>query len=631
MLNEKMFQLIQLLKRGHSPLTSGMLAQQLKLSARTCKRYIAELIPLLEQHGARILSDKTGYRLEIIDAARFEAFLQEKTKVFEFSENNGELQFEILKSLLVNPTISQSEMIDQLFISRSTLNKLMVEVKKTLKENGILLANRPYYGYYIVGDEVDIRNFMVKTLFVTASFLSAEPELLARMPFALSRSVSQICQILKAEGIPPEEDLVHYCLKYLMVSLCRIQGGAQLRLSLPSLSETLQPAVQRAASAILDLFCGPLTINAEERLYFASIIGNRTPLPPDEALASADWLRELVDDMLNNILNLCKVDFRSDAKLRKALMTHLYASFSRYYLKATLPNPLMTLIKSQYVEAYNYSLIGCEMLKEKHHLAINDDDIGYIALHFAAALEKDRAAMLCRTVIVCGSGIGTSELIRLCLSRKIPQLVIQDVLASYELPDFSAIDVDFIITTVPLPAGNNPLPSILISPMVTSEDIHKIEFMIHNYSSLQYLRSLFREELFFPAVEGKTKAEALNSLTASMVETGLISEAFATAIKEREAMSSTEITETVAIPHCFLSVPIDTMLAVGILKEPVMWGRSRVQLLFIGIINPAVKKNKCVFPMIYRLIQDPEKVQRLTRQTEADTFLRILFESIETE
>ena len=51
MLNEKMFQLIQLLKRGHSPLTSGMLAQQLKLSARTCKRYIAELIPLLEQHG----------------------------------------------------------------------------------------------------------------------------------------------------------------------------------------------------------------------------------------------------------------------------------------------------------------------------------------------------------------------------------------------------------------------------------------------------------------------------------------------------------------------------------------------------------------------------------------------------
>ena len=35
--------------------------------------------------------------------------------------------------------------------------------------------------------------------------------------------------------------------------------------------------------------------------------------------------------------------------------------------------------------------------------------------------------------------------------------------------------------------------------------------------------------------------------------------------------------------------------------------------------------------MIYRLIQDPEKVQRLIRQTEADAFLRILFESIETE
>ena len=91
-----------------------------------------------------------------------------------------------------------------------------------------------------------------------------------------------------------------------------------------------------------------------------------------------------------------------------------------------------------------------------------------------------------------------------------------------------------------------------IRDRVTSEDIHKIEFMIHNYSSLQYLRSLFREELFFPAVGGNTKAEALDSLTASMVETGLISEAFATAIKEREAIfldiSTTNI-EPVSYTH----------------------------------------------------------------------------------
>ncbi|MCH1940070.1 BglG family transcription antiterminator [Holdemania massiliensis] len=631
MLNGKMFQLIKLLNQQHHPLTSGMLAQQLKLSPRTCKRYIAELSPLMEEHGACILSDKTGYHLEVHDALLFEAFLREKTKVFEFSENSGELQFEILKNLLVHSTLSQNEMIDQLYISRSTLNKLMIEVKATLKENGIQLANRPYYGYYIAGNEIDIRNFMVKTLFVTASFLSAEPELLASMPFSLSQSTSQICQILKEEGIPPEEDLVHYCLKYLMVSLCRIHNGALIHLSIPHLSETLQPTVQRAASAILNLFCDQVLIRDEERLYFASIIGNRTQALQSEVLDSAVWLKELVEDMLNNILNLCKVDFRSDETLKKALMTHLYASFSRYYLKATLPNPLISLIKSQYVEAYNYSLIGCEMLKEKHQLAINDDDLGYIALHFAAALEKERPTILCRTIIVCGSGMGTSELIRLRLSRNIPQLAIQAVLASYELLDSPTLSADFIITTVPLSMTEIQLPAVLISPMVTASDIQKVEFMINNYTSLQYLRSLFRRELFFPDIPGNNKDEALNHLTDSMVVTGLISEAFATAIKEREAMSSTEITEKVAIPHCFLSVPIDTMLAVGILKEPVAWGTAHVQLVFVGIINPAVKKNKCVFPMIYRLIQDSDKVQRLIQQTQADDFLRILFESIETE
>ena len=90
-------------------------------------------------------------------------------------------------------------------------------------------------------------------------------------------------------------------------------------------------------------------------------------------------------------------------------MTHLYASFFTLLSESHAAQSLMTLIKSQYVEAYNYSLIGCEMLKEKHHLAINDDDIGYIALHLRPPWKKDRAAMLCRTVIVCGSGIGTSS------------------------------------------------------------------------------------------------------------------------------------------------------------------------------------------------------------------------------
>ena len=96
-------------------------------------------------------------------------------------------------------------------------------------------------------------------------------------------------------------------------------------------------------------------------------------------------------------------------------------------------------------------------------------------------------------------------------------------------------------------------------------------------------------------------------------------------------MSSTEITETVAIPHCFLSVPDRHDAGRRDTERTSDVGKIPRSIIIYRNYQPAVKKNKCVFPMIYRLIQDPEKVQRLTRQTEADTFLRILFESIETE
>ena len=76
-------------------------------------------------------------------------------------------------------------------------------------------------------------------------------------------------------------------------------------------------------------------------------------------------------------------------------------------------------------------------------------------------------------MIVCGGGIGTSELIRLRLSRKIPQLTIQAVLASYQRLTAPLDNADFIITTVPLSSSKIQPPAISISPMVTAEGYSK--------------------------------------------------------------------------------------------------------------------------------------------------------------
>ncbi|MGL5353547.1 MAG: helix-turn-helix domain-containing protein, partial [Clostridium sp.] len=165
MLNERMHVVLRELSGNiDNYINSNYLAEKLGVSSRTIKRDVKELLGIVERNGATIEASNQGYKIVVNDDELYDKYINETFKNGEAVSNKQDNITKIVELILTNKFINQDRISDELFISRSTISKLMIKVKSLLGEYGILLNNKPHYGYILEGDEIAIRNCMVKYL-----------------------------------------------------------------------------------------------------------------------------------------------------------------------------------------------------------------------------------------------------------------------------------------------------------------------------------------------------------------------------------------------------------------------------------------------------------------------------------
>ncbi|MCV5526761.1 hypothetical protein OFN18_32365, partial [Escherichia coli] len=63
--------------------------------------------------------------------------------------------------------------------------------------------------------------------------------------------------------------------------------------------------------------------------------------------------------------------------------------------------------------------------------AVSEDEVGYLTVHFQAAMERQIARK--RVLLVCATGIGTSHLLKSRILRAFPEWTIVDVISAANL------------------------------------------------------------------------------------------------------------------------------------------------------------------------------------------------------
>ncbi|MGL4573150.1 MAG: BglG family transcription antiterminator [Clostridium sp.] len=612
-ISKRMCEILNILNNERGTyIKSDYIADMLGFSSRTIKRDLKEITSIIESYGAEIEATNKGYRLNIKEEDDFKKFINKYLLDDSLGANESKKDILILELLLSNEYISQDEISSELYLSRSSINKEILSVKNMLKEYNLKIQNKPHYGYVLEGKEIDIRNCMVR--YLTAN--NEENSIIISEKISKGNEknnilIEYIKNLFMKININKNDLEISYITRYVIVSVYRIFLKNEINLNNEiniSLDKSVVQASKEICNKLYSLF--DISLEFEEMLYISYIIGNNKSSLFEEK-HDKNNIEEMVIHAIDEINNVYGIDFNKDNTLLKGLINHLYTSYSRYCLNVKMDNPMINLIKSKYIEAYNYSVLFKKVIEEDYGIDMSEEEIGYIALHFAASIERSTLNKSLRVILVCSSGVGTAELLKVRISNKFSNIFVQGVYPAYMINSLDLSDIDLIISTVKIKDYKLEKEMINVSALLEEADVEKINEYIKKQRDYEYLDSLFCENLYLKDIKANTKEEALEFMSNELIKLGAINEKTKDTIIERERLSSTEINDFVAIPHCLATENDKSIIAVGILKKPIKWDKKNVQIIFLGVLNPKTKENRKVFTMIYKLTKNKNKVKNL--------------------
>ncbi|WEV42138.1 hypothetical protein OZX57_01150 [Bifidobacterium sp. ESL0682] len=105
---------------------------------------------------------------------------------------------------------------------------------------------------------------------------------------------------------------------------------------------------------------------------------------------------------------------------------------------------------------------------------IDDEEVGFIVVYFAQAIESKQTPV--NILLVCTTGLGTAQLLRAKIERRFSEFHIVTTVATKDLDEKLCAhpEVDLVVSTVSL-SGNLPVPTLVVSAMLTLEDQERLE------------------------------------------------------------------------------------------------------------------------------------------------------------
>ena len=121
------------------------------------------------------------------------------------------------------------------------------------------------------------------------------------------------------------------------------------------------------------------------------------------------------------------------------------------------------------VSSYQAFLLVQDVYKRQGY-TLSDDEIGFILIHFQAALERHNLSK--KIAIVYNCNLANALLIENQIKINLPTFDVIELINIQDLKEKYLHDFDFIISTMEV---STDLPSVVISPLADSNDIQKIK------------------------------------------------------------------------------------------------------------------------------------------------------------
>lgn len=631
--------LLDLVEKEEGTISSYSLCMQYQISERTIRSEIQEIRKILTDYHLTLQKTKgTNYSIDRksedanVHIERLREDIHKRYEHIAYETPNARVIYLLRKLVMSTDYLKLSDIADEMFISRSTISTDMKIVKEKLAEYQLHIQNKPHYGIRVEGAEEKIRECILDYGFIDQHI------------FAPMESSDIWFTILQDEDYEKVERVVHEnihhtflemhgfflnnLIMHVFLSVKRIQANCLVEHTLLPLKKRYsreKEVAQQIANAIEKEF--DIEFNENERTYlFVHLIGKQREDGKDE---TKEELYYLCERMITDASNLYNFDFQQDSSLRYDLYVHLKSVESRLDAGTKLRNPLLGEIKSKYPLAFEIAISSVKNEWNWLH-SMSEDEIGYIAVHFAAALErmqKSEHVVKKNVLLISMSGVGTTRLMEVKLRHYFHDSIHLILRESMFGLDHIYMDAyDLVLTTTPMSEKRDNL--LLIHAIPSHAELMQIEkLLFQNHHEIFSIGNMFHPDLFM-IKECAEKESLLKELCKVLYTKGIVEKEFYQGVMEREKCCTTAVGNHVALPHSIRPYAMQSTIYTCIIKKPMHWEEEEVQVVFLLAVKTGDAKYFAnTYDLIVQIVEDSELVGRIVSCNSYEEFMQTIQKS----
>lgn len=481
------------------------LANQIGVSGRTVHRDLKNIEDILKEYDL-FLQKKSGVGVQITGDNNKMQELKLYLYNLSYTEYTPEeRQTVILCELLEsNGPVKLLGLANDLNVTISTVSADLTKLEEKLKTFGLELVRKRGYGVEIEGDESAkrraMRNLISEYLDESEILSLARENIQKRSTQQINTISERLLGLVEKQKLLTVEKVVETVIQELPFSMAdsayiglvvhlalaieRIQKGEGITIN-SSYIQNQQPSkeykyAEKITQQLEKVF--KITIPRAEIAYIsmhlkgAKLRHDNEYLIEDSSLQIAIKTKSLIDYIEKQV----GIDLAGNHSLFEGLVMHLNPALYRIKQKMGISNPLLNKIKQDYPDLF--TIVKQSVEKVFHELYVPDEEIGYLVLHFGAAMLGSKELVNVKTAVICSSGIGASKMLVTRLQKEFPELKNIQNLSVMDFKKRHMDEYQLVISTIPI--LDYPGDYILVSPILNKDEIEKIRSFMNEYNMM---------------------------------------------------------------------------------------------------------------------------------------------------
>ncbi len=197
-------------------------------------------------------------------------------------------------------------------------------------------------------------------------------------------------------------------------------------------------------------------------------------------------IQQLVNDMIDAFDSEKAYFLKQDDEFIQGLLAHLQPTLIRLTHDLNIQNPVLEDIRQNYPKVYEKCRNVAKVLGNAVDKQVPEEEIGYLAVHFGAALVRmegqNEELRQVQVGVICSSGIGISRLMSIKIKKLFGKRVELTAYGKNDITPFIIGKTDFFISSIPVDIKE--IPVVYVNPLLNQEDIDKIRKLFYKYERL---------------------------------------------------------------------------------------------------------------------------------------------------